>query len=298
MTKSIKSFNVCCLLFTVLLLSACTAAEYFIKRAVNGFQDDIVKELKSYADFSPEQSLAIESLAAATDQWMRDERLTIVESLILTMANDVEQQGQIQSANWNKVANFLSLGLANSQSPDLINRYTQLTVNLSEEQVSQVLQSFDDALVESLEESEDRTIEKQNERIVDGLKWVFRAIDQPLTRAQREYASDFLGARIVDFEYQRQLQIKETKQLSDIVANAKSLGQEGVYAELLSLFKQVENTKSVPSQEDWQHNVDLFLQLINHFLSDLDQQERVDVAIELRDYARIFNDLSKQQDTK
>ena len=290
----VKPIKISCLLVVVLLISACTAAEYFIKRAVNGFEDDMVKELTSFAEFTPEQSLAIESLAAATDQWMRDDRLKTVESLILLLANDIEREGKIESTNWNKVASFLSVGLATSQAPDLISRYSDLAVSLNEEQVTQVLQSFDDELDEYLEKSENRTIEKQNERIVDGLKWVFRAIDQPLTRAQRDYAKDFLSARKVDFEYQRQLQIKETKQLSDIVANAQALGQENVAAQLLSLFQQVENTKSVPSLEDWQYNVDLFIELINHFLSNLDQQERVDVAIELRDYARIFNELSNQ----
>ncbi|MBX2847997.1 MAG: hypothetical protein KTR16_06745 [Acidiferrobacterales bacterium] len=280
------------LLFILLMLSACTAAEYLIKKAVNGFQGDITKELKGLADFSAEQEEAIDAVAAATDAWMRSDRLTSVESLILLLANDVERQGKIESDNWYQVASFLGTGLALSGNPQLVDDYAKLTSSLTAEQVSQVIARFEETLQEDLEKSEDRTIDKQNERIVDGLKWVFRAIDQPLSRDQRNYAEDFLGARRVDFDYQRQIAVKETEQLGQIIKNAQTQSGEQTSAEILAFFKQVEAQRSVPSEADWRHNVDLFLELINHFLIDFDEQQRANAAMELRGYAQIFNDLA------
>ena len=290
-----KSTKFGLLVFILLALSACTAAEYLIKRAINNFEGEFVKNFNQLAEFTPAQTSAIESLASDTDQWMRKDRLTVVNSLTLLLAADVEQYGQIKSSHWDSVVNFLNSGLALSQAPDLVNQYAQFTMSLTEEQVAQVLKSFDDELNDSLKKSEDRTVEKQNERIVDGLKWMFRAIGCPLTRKQKTFAKDFLKDRRVDFEYQRQIQIEETNELSEIVKSAQIMTQEQVYDLSLEFFKKVENTKSVPRQEDFQHNVDLLLQLINFFLADLNEKERTKAAIKMRDYATIFSKLSNQE---
>lgn len=290
MFKSIKLS----LLITLLLISACTAAEFLIKRTINDFEGNAAKELNSLAKFTPEQKLAIDATATATDAWMRSERLVMVNSLTLMLADDIENQGQISSNNWNSVAQFLSIGLGVSQSPNLVNRYVQLAMSLTQSQLMQVQDSFDEELEDWLKRSEKITVEKQNERIVDGLKWVFRAIDQPLTRDQRNYAKEFLSGRKVDFDYQRQMHINETNQLNSILSNAQTMNQDQVYAQILDFFKTEENAKSVPTQQAWQYNVDLFLELINYFLNDLDQQQRQRAAIKLRDYAGIFEELSNK----
>jgi len=290
-----KSTKFSLLVIILLALSACTAAEYLIKRAINNFEGEFVKNFNQLAEFTPAQTLAIEHLASDTDQWMRKDRLTVVNSLTLLLATDIEQYGQIKSNHWDSVVNFLNTGLALSQAPDLVNQYAQFTMSLTEEQVVQVLKSFDDELNDSLKKSEDRTFEKQNKRIVDGLKWMFRAIGCPLTRKQKIFAKDFLTNRRVDFDYQRQIQIEETNELSEIVKSAQIMTQDQVYDLSLAFFKKVENTKSVPKQEDWQHNVDLLLQLINVFLADLNEKERVKAAIKMRDYATIFSKLSNQE---
>lgn len=282
------------LIITLILLctlTACGVAEFFIKRTVNGLQEKIADEFKTYADFSELQEREIDLFAEETAGWLRTARLPILVEHLQQAASDIEQAAVLSEATWRGFVLFMEDPMQLSKQPETIYRLADLAYSLSDQQTEQVLAKLNDEFAENLEEQQEQTIDDRHDKIIKGTKTIFKEIGIKRSSSQLEQARAMLDARYDYLDYDTAtMQENQTRFLS--VISERGADQLAYRDRFLSQWQLAETTPIEAMPEAWEKNFRISFSMMNYLLQDVTPEERVIAANKIREYAALFEELA------
>lgn len=270
----------------------CSAFEFLIERSINNFERKTVARLNQYADFNDSQQEMISQLAADVDNWMRVERLSKVSTGLLVFADNIEIQGQISETYWRDVYQDLQRGLLLSEAPHLIDRVTELALTLSDKQATQIIETMHKRFEERLEKSEELSQHERNEEAIQNANWLFRSIDRPLKKEEKAQAVQILDEQ-KENSFRNKQRTKNSIEAFTALLEGRYKEQTQFQQELEELWVQAETPDTERTPEVAEHNMSVTYRCLSYLLSVLNQEERNELAMVLRDYAALFAELSE-----
>lgn len=288
MNKIVKSTI---FVFAFLGLVGCSAFDFFIERAINGFEERSANRIKRFAEFDASQEEKIDQLAAAIDDWMRTERLAKVSDALLTIADEIELDGEIPQAFWRETYYELEQGLLLSRASHIVDGFTELAMTLTDDQVQEVLISLDE-FHERRKNDDDGTIEEQNREAINNTNWLFRASGRSLKRAEKNEAVRIIGLAKRDREAQLAQNRSRIDALQKLITERNKPSVD-FRAQLQSLWIEAEQPDYMTEPETAEYNFMVSYDCITYLLSVLDQENQKDMAKVLRDYAALFAQLAE-----
>jgi len=290
--NQIKIFILC---LTVSLLSACGTGEFFIKRAVNGLQDDVADEFKNFADFNQDQERDIDLIAQQIDTWVRTDRLPTLYAELEKIARDIEDNSKVSDATWATTVAFLERPMNLAERNEVIIGIANVAHSMNDEQTKQATKKLQKERLATLKEQRKLTLEKQNKKLAKGFKVVFRELGVSRTKEQLMRAKSMLAQRKSHIELDAQATEQDYETFINLIRN-----QQLTKTEYLSKFSQAWETAERGAKhqapELWEHNAKVALDILNYLLSDLNQDQRNTAAMKIRDYANLFKELSIKTD--
>jgi len=287
--KIIRLFSLCLVLS---LLTACGTGEFFIKRAVNGLQDDVADEFKDYADFSDAQERQIDQIAQEVDTWMRRSRLPVLYGELEKMAQDIDQEGQLSVDTWESTVAFLERPLDLSEQTNTVTHIAELAYSMTEEQAEQAIKKLEKDYRKRVKEDLKNTVKKQNKRMARALKILFSELGIGRSKAQLQQAKLMLSARKSHLDLERQAAERDHQTFVNLLRE-RQLPKQDYLAKFTQAWNVGERGARDQAPQLWQHNAQVAFEVMNFLLSDIDQAQRAIAARKIRNYAALFQRLSE-----
>ncbi|MFT6407097.1 MAG: hypothetical protein ACJAQ6_000507 [Arenicella sp.] len=272
------------------LLSACGTGEFFIKRGVNGLQQDVADEFKAYADFDQSQEQKIDLIAEHLDGWVRAERLPILVIELEKMANDIQRNASLSSSTWQSTLAFLEQPMNLAAQDGLIKEIAQVLYSMTDQQVEDTLEKLQKDYRELQKDEAKETLEKRNKKLARGIKIVFSDLDISRSKAQLKQAKEMLAQRQSSIKLEHQT---SAKNYATFVALIQNRQRESFIEDFESAWAAAERGSIDRAPQQWQHNAEIIFAMLNYLLSDLDQSQRDTASAKIRSYAALFRVLSK-----
>lgn len=272
------------------MLSACGTGEFFIKREINGLQENVADEFNSYADLDEAQEQSIDLIAEQFDSWVRTKRLPILYTELEKMADDIQDNSSISTETWQTTLAFLEQPLDLALQGELIRDIAKVVNSMTDEQAKDTLKKLQKDYRELQKEQAKETLEKRNKKLVRGLKILFSDLDIGLSRAQLNQAKEMLAKRQSNIELEHQASAKNYADFVSLIQNRQS---ESFFIDFEQAWIVAEQGSKDRAPDRWEHNAELIFNMLNYLLSDLDQDERDDASVKIRRYATLFRTLSK-----
>lgn len=279
------------LVFVPLLLSACGTGKFFIERGIKGMERDISDGFKDYADFNDVQEAEIDFIAKSTADWVKSDRLAKLSSELELIASDLELDAIIRKSTWDSTVAFIERPITMSKVPGLVERIAKLCHGLTEEQASNVLKKLKKDHAEQAEEQSEQTLEKQNRKFARALKIVFAEMGISRSKTQLKMAKEMLKQRQSHIDLQWQEELRNHAEFVSLIKN-RSIEQGEYVARFTASWAKAEQGAKHLAPEKWENNAKVAHQVINYLLEDLSSDQRVTAALNIREYAELFTELS------
>lgn len=284
-----KKILVFCLLA---LLASCGVGEFLIKRSVLKMEGDIAKEFKSYADFSDEQEADIDEIARSMTVWMRGVRLPLFRAELEQVAGEIEKKASLGDTSWRSFVSFMEDPFVLSEAPGLLDQMSKLVHGMTERQIEQATRRLSKNHKEKKRELEKITPEGEVDKIIDGLKAVFKDIGIKRSRSQLKQARKMLAKREAYIDLEKQAHEENHRRFVELLRNrGDSLVEFQRRFTEAWLVVEISPKENVP--ERWEHNLKVSHEMMNFLLSDLNQEQRLVAAASIRNYALLFDELSR-----
>jgi hypothetical protein len=272
------------------LLSACGTGEFFIKRGVNGLQEDVADEFKSYADFDESQEQKIDLIAEQLDGWVRADRLPIVYTELEKMADDIQGNASISRETWQSTLAFLEQPMNLVSQGDLVQEIALVVSSMTDQQAEDTLEKLQKDYRETQEEEANETLEKRNKKLARGLKIVFSDLGISRSKAQLKQAREMLAQRQSQLTVEHQARAENYATFVELIQNRQG---ESFFEDFERAWTSAERGPKDRDSERWQYNAEVIFAMLNYLLSDLDQRQRDTASAKIRRYAELFRTLSE-----
>ncbi|MEO0368540.1 MAG: hypothetical protein AAF197_07100 [Pseudomonadota bacterium] len=275
----------------LLLLSGCGVDKFFIERAVNNVEKDVVKELNKFATLTDEQAALARSIAQQADQWVRDDIVMTLASHIDAMANDVETQGTLRVETWDQLTEFFYRPLPLSKNQVLVNQVALFFYQMDDAQDKEVREKLIEDYDERKEERDERDLKEQKKRIASTLKTIFRGLGVKRSKAQLDEMKQILDARRDVGELTNQYYLEVNEVFLDLT-ESKGMFENEFAPAYQAAWVKLEDGPSTRHPAEFKYNADNGLDAINYLFSTLSLTERKEAAVVMREYRDFFIGLS------
>lgn len=272
------------------VLSACGTGEFFIKRGVNGLQDDVADEFKGYADFDESQEQGIDLIAEQLDDWVRTERLPILYTELEKMADDIQRNANVSRETWQSTLAFLEQPMNLASRDELVNEIAQVVYSMSDQQAEDTLEKLQKDYRETQKNEAKESLEKRNKNLVRGIKVVFSDLGIGRSREQIKRTKEMLAQRESSIKFEHQASAKNYAAFVELIQNRQ---RESFFEDFESAWAAAERGPKDRAPEQWQNNTEIIFEVLNYLLSDLDQEQRATASANIRRYATLFRALSE-----
>ena len=273
------------------MLSACGTGEFFIKRAVNGLQDDVADEFKSYADFDKSQERQIDDIAQQVDAWVRGDRLPVLYTQLGKIAQDIEDSSQISEQTWAPTISFLERPMNLASQRSAVEAIAKVAHSMTDEQARQAIKRLEKDYQKTLKEQRKVTLKKQNKKLAKGFKVVFSELGISRSKAQLSKAKSMLAQRKSHIDLDNQATGRDYDTFIKLVRN-RGIDQADYIAAFMEAWETAERGAKHKAPELWEHNAKVAVDVLNYLLSDLDMQQRQTAAKKIGKYIALFKQLS------
>ena len=271
------------------LLSACGTGEFFIKRGVNGLQQDVADEFNSYADFDESQEQRIDLIAEQLDAWVRAERLPILVAELEKIADDIQRNASVSRETWQTTLAFLEQPMNLASQDELIKEIAQVVYSMTDQQAEHTLEKLQKDYRETRKNEAKETLEKRNKKLARGIKIVFSDLGISRSRVQLKQAREMLAQRQSDIELEHQASAKNYATFVELIQNRQ---RESFFEDFETAWATAERGPKDWAPDRWQYNAKIIFDMLNYLLSDLDQEQRDTASVKIRRYAALFRVLS------
>ncbi len=278
-------------LIAITILAGCSAAEFFIERAVRRLDTRIESQFDSLASFDRQEKQQISTLAMETAHWVRGSRIPVWVAHMHSIATELEQLGYVKQDSWDSLFVSVEQGFLASQSPQLMQGYADFVYDLDATKRAELVSSLRERVEDWREEGESETLAKQNKRIIRGFSWLLNAIGLKLDKQQKSELRKILAQRRSDVEpeYQR-VQVSLTR-LTTLLESGSDIGTfRQVFFETWS---HADLGVHQIAPELWQHNLSVGYRSFDFVLKSLNDEKRLELADLIRRYGDLFEGLSK-----
>lgn len=272
------------------LLSACGTGEFFIKRGVNGLQQNVADEFKSFADFDQSQEQKIDIIAEQIDDWVRSDRLAILVTELEKMAGDIQRSASVSPETWQSTLIFLEQPMNLASQDSIVKEIAKVVYSMTDQQAEDALEKLQKDYSEAQKEEAKETLEKRNKKLARGIKIVFSDLGIGRSKAQLKQAKEMLAQRQSSIELEHQESANNYAIFVELIENRK---RELFIDDFVLAWAEAERGPKKRAPEQWQNNTEIIFHTLNYLLSDLDQQERDTASANIRSYAGLFRALSK-----
>lgn len=169
-----------------LFITACTSSEWLLSAIYDRFDDKLATELKEYADFTPEQSDAIDLFALEYQRWHRTQHLPKYAQImrdihLMLQENQLIDRSQVAIWSADIEGYFREMAVCHP-----LNRASDFLRTLSDGQIDQLLEhgikEHEDFVEDHIDMTEEERIDKRHRNT---LKW-FRRFELNLNDEQRD----------------------------------------------------------------------------------------------------------------
>ncbi|MGK0439313.1 MAG: hypothetical protein ACJATK_002272 [Paracoccaceae bacterium] len=272
------------------LLSACGTGEFFIKRGVNGLQQDVADEFKSYADFDESQKKQIDLIAEQLDDWVRADRLPLLYTELEKMADDIQRNASISRDTWQSTLAFLEQPMNLAAQDELIREIAQLVYGMTDQQAEDTLEKLQKEYRETQKDEAKETLEKRNKTLARGIKIVFSDLAISRSKAQLKQAKEMLAQRQSHIKLEHQESAKNYATFAGLIQDRQ---RESFFEDFESAWAEAERGPKDWAPDQWQYNAKIIFDMLNYLLGDLDQEQRDTASAKIRRYAALFKRLSE-----
>ena len=272
------------------LLSACGTGEFFIKRGINGLQDDVADQFKDYANFDESQEQRIDRIAEQLDAWVRIERLPILAIELDRMAGDIQSDARLSRETWQSTLSFLEQPINLASQDELIREIALVVDSMTDQQAEDTLEKLQQDYSETQKDEAKETLEKRNKKLTRGIKIVFSDLGISRSRAQIKEAKKILARRQSDTELEHQASANNYATFVNLIENRQ---RESFLDDFQRAWAVAERGPKERSPERWQNNTEIIFEVLNYLLSDLDQDQREIASAKVRRYATLFRSFSE-----
>ena len=285
-------------LIVVLLLagsvSACGVDKFFIERAVNKVDSDIINQLEDFATLTAEQEAHAKAIAETTQVLVRRNMLPQVSDLIELVALDIETQGTLKQETYDTVVNFFYKPFPLSENKPLVSEVARFFYEMSPEQDSEVLEQLLENHQRRKEDRDERDLEDQKDGIAKTLQTIFKAMDVGRSRDQLDDMRNILDDRI---DLAQETEDHYLKVNQAFIALSKDKGDSlSAYTErYTAAWQMLEAGANSAHPVKFKQNADNGYKAINHLFATLDAEERVRAAKVIREYEQFFMELANQE---
>lgn len=284
-----RALSIFCL---VVLLASCGLGEFFIKRTIVNLEGNIAKELKSYASFDAKQEVEIEKIARTMSNWMRGERLPLLVSELELVAQELEQNGVLSEPRWRSFVSFMEAPFELSQAPDLLAQLSDVIHGMSENQVEQAAKKIAKDHKKKMRELDKTTSDDQADKIIDGVKAIFKDIGIKRSTEQLKRAKLMLGKRKAYIDLDKQTEAEGHQDFMQLLRSRNESNLE-FQQRFTELWMTIELSPQDRMPQQWERNLTVTHEMMNFLLSDLTMEQSVIAANSILDYAQLFEELSQ-----
>ena len=288
-TRPARALSILCL---VALLASCGLGEFFIKRSIVNLEGDIAKELKSYASFDAKQEAEIEQIARTMSNWMRGERLPLLVSELELVAQEIEQNGELSEQRWRSFVSFMEAPFELSQAPGLLAQLSNVIHGMSEDQIEQASKKIVKDHKKKIRELDKTTADDQADKIVDGIKAVFKDIGIKRSSEQLKQATLMLKKRTAYIELDKQTELEGHQDFMQMLRD-RNVSNVEFEKRFTQLWMAIELSPKDRLPDQWENNLTVSHEMMNFLLSDLTKEQSATAAKSIRDYANLFEELSQ-----
>jgi hypothetical protein len=272
------------------LLSACGTGDFFIKRGVNGLQQNVADEFKSFADFDQSQEQKIDLIAEQIDDWVRSDRLAILVTELEKMAGDIQRSASVSRETWQSTLVFLEQPMTLASQDSIVKEIATVVYGMTDQQSEDALEKLQKDYSEAQKEEAKETLEKRNKKLARGIKIVFSDLGISRSKAQLKQAKEMLAQRQSSIELEHQESANNYAIFVELIENRQ---RELFIDDFVLAWAEAERGPKKRAPEQWQNNTEIIFHTLNYLLSDLDQDQRDTASANIRSYAGLFRALSK-----
>ena len=285
-------------LIVVLILagsaSACGVDKFFIERAVNKVDSDIINQLEDFATLTAEQEAHAKTIAETTQLLIKQRTLPQVSDLIELVALDIETQGTLKQETYDTLVNFFYKPFPLSENKSLVAEVARFFYEMSPEQDIEVRERLLENHQRRKEDRDERDLEDQKDGIAKTLKTIFRGMDVARSRDQLVEMRKVLDARI---DLAQETEDHYLKVNQAFIAVSKDKGDSLItYTERYkAAWQMLEAGANSAHPVKFKQNADNGFKAINHLFATLDVEERLRAAMVIREYEQFFMELANQE---
>ena len=285
-------------LIVVLILagsaSACGVDKFFIERAVNKVDSDIINQLEDFATLTAEQEAHAKTIAETTQLLIKQRTLPQVSDLIELVALDIETQGTLKQETYDTLVNFFYKPFPLSENKSLVAEVARFFYEMSPEQDIEVRERLLENHQRRKEDRDERDLEDQKDGIAKTLKTIFRGMDVARSRDQLDEMRNVLDARI---DLAQETEDHYLKVNQAFIAVSKDKGDSLItYTERYkAAWQMLEAGANSAHPVKFKQNADNGFKAINHLFATLDVEERLRAAMVIREYEQFFMELANQE---
>jgi len=287
--RGARALAILCL---VALLASCGLGEFFIKRSIVNLEGNIAKELKSYASFDAQQEAEIEQIARTMSNWMRGERLPLLVYELELVAQEIEQNGTLSEQRWRAFVSFMEAPFELSQAPGLLAQMSDVIHGMSESQIEQASKKIAKDHKKKMRELDKTTADDQADKILDGIKAVFKDIGIKRSAEQLKRAKLMLSEREAYIDLDKQIETEGHKNFMKLLRSRIQSSVE-LQERFTQLWMTIELSPKDRLPEQWERNLTVTYEMMNFLLSDLTKEQSTTAATSIRSYAKLFEELSQ-----
>lgn len=206
-----------------LTLTACTSSEWLLSALYDRFDDKLATELKEYADFTPQQSDAIDSFALEYQYWHRTQHLPKYARLTREISAMLEADRIIdgpQVARWSEEIEgyFREMAICHP-----LNRASDFLKTITDEQITQILEhgikEHEDFVEDHIDMTEEERVDKRHRNT---LKW-FKRFELNLNSEQRDVLRQTIATEALMNQEGTSLWVRWLEGFVDVLENSDDI---------------------------------------------------------------------------
>ncbi|MDG1904028.1 MAG: hypothetical protein P8I38_00210 [Arenicella sp.] len=286
-----KIFRLVVVLILAGSVSACGVDKFFIERAVNKVDSDIVNHLEDFATLTEAQEAQATAIAESVQLLVKQNTLPKVSELIELVAQDIEADGVLQQSTYDTVVAFFYRPFPLSNNDPLLSEVARFFYEMSSEQDIEVREKLQADYIERKENRDDRDLEKQKDGIAKTLKTIFKGMDVGRSSDQIDEMRAILDARI-DLGKETEEHNIKVNQAFITLTKDKGDSLSAFTERYAEAWQMLEDGANSAHPDEFKRNADNGFEAINYLFASLDGEERMRAANVIREYETFFLELA------
>lgn len=285
-----KKFRLLVGLLLAVSLTGCGVDKFFIERAVNDIASDVVEQLEAFATLNEQQQQHARAIGERSQEWIKQDALALVASLIEQSAQDIQEQGTLSQATYDATVAFFYRPLPLTEQPALFTEVARFFYAMSPAQDTEVRAQLIVNYEERKLKRDERDLGDQKDAIARSLRIAFKGMNVARSRAQLDEARRILEVRL-DVAAQTNDYYQSVNEQFIALTESKGDSITEFAQRYEAAWRALEAGPNSAHPVEFKQNADNGLAAINYLFNTLTEEERATAATVMREYAQFFLDL-------